>query len=71
MNFELGQREALHEVAPEDWNENGVEYGAFCKCCKCGRVAPSTFMFDFYAKEPGHFLECELCARERWINEAS
>ena len=47
--------------APEDWAENGVPYGAFCKCSKCGYVGTSTSAFDYYAKGPGAALACELC----------
>ena len=47
--------------APEDWHENGVPYGAFCKCHECGYVGRSTIIFDYYAKNAGGPLCCETC----------
>jgi len=57
----LGTKDNPHLVAPSDWDENGVAYGAFCKCRKCGLVERSTMIFDFYANEPGDPLLCETC----------
>ena len=47
--------------APSDWHEEGVPYGAFCKCCKCGYVGTSTVSFDYRAKSVGDALECDQC----------
>jgi hypothetical protein len=58
---EVGTPQNPHTVAPADWKENGVEYGAWCMCSRCGRVSQSTFVFDFYADEPGDALRCEIC----------
>lgn len=62
---ELKGREGTEEVpytkAPEDWKENGVPYGAYCKCDRCGLVERSTLVFDFYAKRAGDKLRCEDC----------
>lgn len=48
-------------VAPDDWHENGLPYGAYCRCWKCGFIARSTFGFDYYANGVGDKLECESC----------
>lgn len=51
-------------IAPDDWDTNGVPYGAWCRC-DCGCIGRSTFGFDFYGKAGGP-LKCERCAqRER------
>lgn len=47
--------------APNDWAENGVEWGAYCRCYDCGLVTTSTMMFDYYADKPGDPLKCENC----------
>jgi hypothetical protein len=57
----LGSQEYPHTIAPKDWNENGVTYGAWCKCSRCGLVGRSTITFDFYADSPGEKLVCESC----------
>lgn len=48
-------------VAPPDWSENGLPYGAWCRCVTCGQKGRSTVAFDFYAKVPGEVLVCETC----------
>ena len=48
-------------VAPDDWHEKGLPYGAFCECSECGLVERSTMLFDFYADKPGDKLVCETC----------
>ena len=48
-------------IAPADFIEVGVPYGAFCKCGRCGIVERSTISFDFYTKENGESFSCETC----------
>lgn len=48
-------------IATPDWFENGVPYGSFCKCSKCGFVGRSIALFDFYADNPGDSLVCGGC----------
>jgi hypothetical protein len=48
-------------VAPDDSHDNGLPYGAFCRCGSCGLVARSTIMFDYYADGPRGILLCETC----------
>lgn len=50
-----------YTVAPEDWHENGVPYGAFCKCHQCGYIGRSTIAFDYHAGEPRNPLVCDQC----------
>ena len=58
----VGTRENPHKVAPEDWAENGLDYGAFCECAICHFVGRSTFLFDYYADAgAGSALVCETC----------
>ena len=35
-----------------------------CKCCRCGIVRRCSPDFDFYAKEDGDPLFCEICLRD-------
>jgi hypothetical protein len=48
-------------VAPEDWEENGIQFGAWCLCEKCGLPGRRTYAFDFFAEGPGNPLSCEVC----------
>lgn len=57
----LGTQQNPYKIAPSDWNKNGVPYGAFCECHKCGRIDRSTFTFDYSAKAPGDLLACQPC----------
>jgi len=59
--MKIGTIENPYVHAPDDWFENGVPYGAFCKCSKCGYVGTSTVLFDYYANNPGELLICEYC----------
>jgi hypothetical protein len=52
--------------APSDWDENGISYGAWCRCVKCGYIGQSTVAYDFYADGPGEVFKCETCSREDW-----
>lgn len=63
MNNEaLGTKENPHVIAPDDWEDNGLEYGAFCRCSECGLIARSTVLFDYYTLDgPGSPLACETC----------
>lgn len=65
--LKLGTFANPHKVAPPGWLEHGVDWGAICKCHKCGLVGTSTFMFDFYAKKEGDPLTCENCSRAEWF----
>jgi hypothetical protein len=56
-----GTQETPILVAPPDWHESGVPYGAWCKCHRCDLIFRSTLAFDCHAKEPGDKLECENC----------
>lgn len=51
---ELGTQGNPHRAAP-------VDYGAFCRCRRCGRVDRSTHLFDYFADKPGDPLECQVC----------
>lgn len=57
----LGTQELPYVRAPEDWDENGVPYGAFCQCSKCGYRGTSTVSFDYHANKPGDKLVCSQC----------
>lgn len=60
---ELGEsREHPYLVAPADWHENGVPYGAWFKCSTCGLVSRSTIAFDCRASKPGQALIGDCCA---------
>lgn len=48
--------------APEDWDDNGIPYGAFCLCSRCAYVGTSTVSFDYRAAGPGDALHCDQCA---------
>lgn len=49
--------------APPDFHDEGLPYAAYCRCVRCGLVARSTFIFDYYAKNVGDPLVCESCER--------
>ncbi len=59
---DMGAFENPFTHAPEKWDSEGVEYGSYCKCHKCGLVSRSTFSFDYYADNVGDPLSCERCA---------
>lgn len=48
------------EVAPYYMDEDGIPYGAWCKCSTCGWVGRSTNVFDYYGAA-GEPLRCEHC----------
>ncbi len=58
----LGEHSNPWTETPEDWHENGVPWGDFCKCSKCGLVARSTNIFDYYADAPHQPMKCQTCA---------
>lgn len=47
-------------IVPPDFTENGVPYGAWCRCGACSLVFRSTFAFDCHGK-PGEPMKCERC----------
>ncbi len=49
-----------YTVVPDDMDENGLPYGAWCKCGECGYVSRSTFLFDFFGTA-GEKLRCQIC----------
>ncbi len=57
----LGSYITPYTNAPDDFDENGIPYGAFCKCVKCEYVGRSSNSFDYYADDPGGELTCESC----------
>lgn len=57
----LGSRSRPYTHAPEKWKTEGVFYGAYCRCHKCGFVSRSTLTFDYYADNVGDPLVCEHC----------
>lgn len=59
--MELGTRDNPYLVAPDDWEEDGVPYGAFCKCEQCNLVERSTVGFDFFADNAGDPFRCQTC----------
>lgn len=58
---QLGTEDNPFIIAPEDWSERGVPYGSLCKCSRCGLVARSLIIFDYYG-EAGGKLTCETCS---------
>lgn len=62
----IGDKANPFTHAPADWDENGVPYGAFCKCSNCGLLHRSTVAFDCYADNPGDPLTCESCKVGGW-----
>ena len=44
---------------PPEFEDDGLPYGAWCLCHKCGTIGRSTFRFDFY--RDNEWLECETC----------
>jgi hypothetical protein len=61
ISTRLGTINHPYLIAPDDWHENGLPYGAYCKCAKCGQIHRSTFTFDYHANIPGDPLQCETC----------
>lgn len=57
----LGEKANPWILTPDDWHENGVPWGDYCKCDNCGLVARSTNLFDYYADGPGLAMKCENC----------
>ncbi len=58
---ELGSdREHPYKIAPGDIALDGMPYGAWCRCNRCGLVGRSTFVFDYYG-DRGDPLKCEPC----------
>ena len=57
----IGTLEHPYQFAPENFLEDGLPYGAFCKCGLCDRIARSTVTFDYYANKDGEALRCETC----------
>jgi hypothetical protein len=55
----IGEKERPYLRVPAGFSEDGLPYGAFCKCARCGTVARSTNAFDYYAKD-GELL-CGAC----------
>jgi len=41
-------------------DDDGLPYGAWCKCSTCGWVGRSTAAFDYYGVA-GYLLRCEHC----------
>jgi hypothetical protein len=48
-------------VAPNNWNSDGIPFGAWCLCKTCNLVGRLTDAFDFFADGPGSLLKCEAC----------
>ena len=55
-----------YHVAPGDWEENGVPYGAWYRCWKCKELGRSTLSYDCHAAKPGDELVCEECSQKEW-----
>lgn len=61
----LGTKKYPYTHAPPKFSNEGVPWGAWCRCSRCGREGPSTNVFDFYAtnqETPGSPLQCGVCA---------
>ena len=68
---ELGSsRENPYLAAPLRWEEDGLPYGAWCKCWVCGDVGRSTLSFDFHAAKTGDPLRCEACNFEAMLSHS-
>jgi len=44
----IGERQRPYRKVPPEFSEDGIPWGAFCCCAKCGFVARSTNIFDYY-----------------------
>ena len=53
---------------PDDFEKNGLPYGAWCKCSECNRVSRSTHSFDSYPNFDG-FLSCDACCSARGFDQ--
>lgn len=60
-NKVVGTYEYPFIIAPPSWEDDGLPYGAFCKCSRCGYVGTSTVSFDYRAEGPGESLTCDAC----------
>lgn len=58
-----GRQEHPFTHAPDDWHTNGVPYGAFCLCHKCGYVGTSTVAFDYRAETNQEILCVAMLAK--------
>lgn len=56
----IGTRERPYTHAPPGMGEDGMPWGAFCRCAKCGALGCSTNVFDFYGSS-GALLVCGRC----------
>lgn len=57
----LGTPQNPYTIAPPRFVEDGLPYGAYCRCGKCGYVGRSTLVFDYHAENNGDSLHCETC----------
>ena len=59
----LGEKDNPFIKAPDDWDANGLPYGAWCRCKVCGYLGRSTISFDYYRvfNGDGAWLICETC----------
>ena len=56
----VGSKSCPHTTAGPTFEGEGVPYGSFCRCSRCGLVARSTMLFDYYNRPDGT-LWCESC----------
>ena len=60
MSNLIGTRQRPYVNAPPDMNDDGMPWGAFCRCSKCGALGRSTVIFDFHGG-PNEPLVCGAC----------
>lgn len=58
----VGTRERPYVRVPPDFSEDGLPWGAFCRCSRCGFVERSTNIFDYYPDVKTGLLVCGQCA---------
>lgn len=56
----IGARGRPYTHAPPEMDVDGMPWGAFCRCSRCGALGCSTNVFDFYGG-PGEPLVCGRC----------
>lgn len=56
----VGQRARPYFRPPPRYREEGMPFGAFCCCCRCGHVARNTHAFNYHAEESDRLI-CDHC----------
>lgn len=50
MNDEqfVGEKDRPYRQVPPEFGKDGLPWGAYCQCSRCGYVGRSTGLFDYY-----------------------